>query len=292
MNFFQVINEIRLKLEIPKIYLGDIIQILILAFIIYNAVIYIKNTQAWTLFKGIIVLLLVSLVIKLLNFNVLFWIISRSFTVLLLMAVVVFQPELRSALDKIGRKKFSKVIFSKVEDYDSSVDENSINEIVDACYKMSSTKTGALIVIEKEVPLNEFVKTGILLDAKISSQLILNTFEHNTPLHDGAMIIRNNRIIAATCYLPLSQNPNIDKDFGTRHRASVGVTEVTDAVCIAISEETGKVSVAISGKLYNNLNKDKLIEILSSNIVNENQEVNIRFKFIKEFFRNEKNVKK
>lgn len=292
MNFFQVINEIRLKLEIPKIYLGDIIQILILAFIIYNAVIYIKNTQAWTLFKGIIVLLLVSLVIKLLNFNVLFWIISRSFTVLLLMAVVVFQPELRSALDKIGRKKFSKVIFSKVEDYDSSVDENSINEIVDACYKMSSTKTGALIVIEKEVPLNEFVKTGILLDAKISSQLILNTFEHNTPLHDGAMIIRNNRIIAATCYLPLSQNPNIDKDFGTRHRASVGVTEITDAVCIAISEETGKVSVAISGELYNNLNKDKLIEILSSNIVNENQEVNIRFKFIKEFFRNEKNVKK
>lgn len=291
-EIFQFFNEIRFKLNIPKIYFVDVVQIIILAIIIYECIIFIKNTQAWTLFKGIIILIVISLVIKLFNFNVLFWIISHSLTILIFTAIVIFQSEIRTALDKLGRKKITKLFFSKAEQISSLYSEQSVTEIVDACYEMAQDKTGALIAIEKDVKLNDFEKTGIKIDAMISKQLIVNAFEHNTPLHDGAMIIRDNRIVAATCYFPLSKNLNINKNLGTRHRAAIGVTEVTDCMCIIISEETGSVNVAIQGVLQEDIEKDKLRNLLETQRRIYMIESRNGFKFIKGLFKREKNAKK
>lgn len=249
----------------PKLYMTDILEILILAFLIYQLIIWIKNTKAWMLLKGILVLAIFILVAAILQMNTILFIAKNLVTVMATAAVVVFQPELRRVLEKIGEKK----ILSSVVPFDTNREsarfsENTMDSIIDAAYNMGRVKTGALIVVEQAIKLTEYEATGIYLDCIVSMQVLINIFEHNTPLHDGAIIIRGDRIVSATCYLPLSDNMGLSKDLGTRHRAAVGMSEVSDALVIAVSEETGAVSVAQGGVLYRNLKREELREKLTN----------------------------
>ena len=252
----------------------DIIEIILLSFLVYNVLVWIKNTRAWTQFKGILVLIMLYSVAYLFELNTIIWLAEKTINVGIIAVVIIFQPECRKALEQLGRKKF----FSGIINIDSGNEtarfsDDTVNELVRAAYEMSKTKTGALIVIEQDITLSEFEITGIPVDAIISNQLLVNIFEHNTPLHDGAVIIRGDRIVAATCYLPVSANMDISKELGTRHRAALGVSEVTDSFTIIVSEETGGVSVAIGGKLIRNLDGDKLKQHL---IKIQNKKVDVK----------------
>lgn len=254
-NFFENYFSWISWLSLPEMDFIDIIEILIIAFTLYHIIMWVKSTRAWVLLKGIIVLLIFCLMAYVLNMNVILWIFSKTIGVGITAVIIVFQPELRRALEQLGRKN----IFSSLVSFDDSkgneekLSAKTINEIVKATFELGKAKTGALIVVENQVPLNEYERTGIILDSAVSSQLLINIFEHNTPLHDGAIIIRKNRITAATCYLPLSDNMELSKELGTRHRAGVGIGEVSDSLTIIVSEETGKVSIALGGELIRNV---------------------------------------
>jgi len=247
-------------LSLPKIRITDILEILIIAFGIYNVVNWIKQTRAWILVKGLIMLLIIWIIASILNLNVILWIFFKSINVGIIAVIIVFQPEFRKALEKLGQNNLVTPLFNFNESKDKSerFSDQTVTGIVKATFELAKTKTGALIVIEKDVLLNEFEKTGIAIDSLISSQLLINVFEHNTPLHDGAVILRGNRIAAATCYLPLSDNMHLSKDLGTRHRAGIGISEVSDSLTIIVSEETGKVSIATGGSLIRNVDGDYL----------------------------------
>ena len=244
----------------PKIGPTDIIEIIIIAFVLYHVMVWVKNTRAWMLFKGIIVILIFLLLAALFQMNTILWLSGKVVNVAAIALVIIFQPELRNALERLGRKNFLTAFFNF--DFQKSnpvrFSEKTINEIAKACYEMGKVKTGALIVVERDVMLNKYIRTGIPLDSLVSSQLLINIFEHNTPLHDGAIIVRGDRIVAATCYLPLSDNMELSKELGTRHRAAVGVSEVSDSMTIIVSEETGAVSLAVEGTLYRNIDADFL----------------------------------
>ena len=240
----------------------DIVEILIISFLFYHILLWIKNTRAWNLFKGIIVILLFVLVAAIFQMNTILWLAENTVSVGLTALVISFQPELRKALENLGGKNVLGKLFDFGKVEENKFSDHTIDELIKACYAMGKVKTGALIVIEDEILLNEYVRTGIDIDAIISSQLLINIFEKNTPLHDGAVIVRENRIVAATCYLPLSDNMELSKQLGTRHRAGVGISEQTDSVTIIVSEETGQVSVAQGGKLTRGVNSAKLREIL------------------------------
>ena len=244
----------------PKIGVTDVIEIIIIAFVLYHIMVWVKNTRAWMLFKGIIVILILLLIAALFQMNTILWLSGKVVNIAAIALVIIFQPELRNALERLGRKNFLTAFFSFDFQKASTVrfSEKTITEIVKACYEMGKVKTGALIVIERDVMLNEYIRTGIPLDSLVSSQLLINIFEHNTPLHDGAIIVRGDRIVAATCYLPLSDNMELSKELGTRHRAAVGVSEVSDSMTIIVSEETGAVSLAVEGTLYRNIDADFL----------------------------------
>lgn len=248
---------------IPDIQIIDIIEIAILAFLIYQLMIWIKSTKAWMLLKGIIVLVVFILIASIFKMNTILWIARNSIGVLATAAIVVFQPELRRALERLGQKDFlsSIVPFERTRE-EGRFNEQTIDGIVTACYEMSKVKTGALIVVEREIMLTEYESTGIALDCIVSSQVLINIFEHNTPLHDGAVIIRGNRVVSATCYLPLSDNMKLSKALGTRHRAAVGMSEVSDSLVIVVSEETGNVSFAVGGLLTRNVKPELLREQL------------------------------
>ena len=250
--------------DLPKVSVIDVLEIVILAFVIYHVALWIKNTRAWTLLKGIIVLLACYVIAYILGMNVIVWIFERTISIGITALMIVFQPELRRALEELGQKNIVSTLipFDDTRNQNERFSERSINEIVKATVEMAKVKTGALIIIEKDIDLSEYERTGIELDSTISSQLLINIFEHNTPLHDGAVIIRGNRVVSATCYLPLSDNMEISKELGTRHRAGVGISEVTDALTIIVSEETGHVSVTYEGKLYRNLDANALREKL------------------------------
>ena len=243
-----------------------IVEILILTVIIYELLIWVKNTRAWTLLKGIVVVTVFALGSYFFHLTTLTWIMSKTAGVLVTVVVIVFQPELRRALEQLGRKNSIFSIFGpatvRAEEDRRSLDKIN-SEIVRAVYEMGKVKTGALIVMEKQVILNEYERTGIPIDAQISSQLLMNIFEHNTPLHDGAVFIRNQRIVAATCYLTLSDNMELSKELGTRHRAGVGISEVSDSLTIIVSEETGAVSIAEGGLLKRDVGQDELKKKLS-----------------------------
>ncbi len=260
------VNDYLVWLSIPKLTLTDILEILILAFLIYHIVNWIKSTRAWMLVKGIIVLCIFSFIAYILNFNVILWIISNTINVGIIAVIIVFQPELRKALEQLGRKNIvsSFIPFDDQKEKNERFSDKTISEIVRATFELSKTKTGALMVVEQNIILNEYERTGIIIDSAMSSQLLINIFEHNTPLHDGAVLIRENRIVAATCYLPLSDNMELSKDLGTRHRAAVGISEVSDSLTIIVSEETGKVSIAIGGVLIRNVDGDYLKNKLQS----------------------------
>ena len=243
----------------PKIGVTDVIEIIIIAFVLYHIMVWVKNTRAWMLFKGIVILIFL-LIAALFQMNTILWLSGKVVNIAAIALVIIFQPELRNALERLGRKNFLTAFFSFDFQKASTVrfSEKTITEIVKACYEMGKVKTGALIVIERDVMLNEYIRTGIPLDSLVSSQLLINIFEHNTPLHDGAIIVRGDRIVAATCYLPLSDNMELSKELGTRHRAAVGVSEVSDSMTIIVSEETGAVSLAVEGTLYRNIDADFL----------------------------------
>lgn len=248
------------KLYIPRITWTDVIEIIIIAVVLYNILLWIMNTKAWALLKGIIVVALFAVVAYLLNLKTILWIAGKTISVGIIALVIIFQPELRRALEQLGRKRFMLRFFNYGDnsDKDERFSVKTADEIVDACYKMGAVKTGALIVIEQDIVLEEYIKTGIPVDGIVTSQLLINIFEHNTPLHDGAVIIRGNRVVAATCYLPLTDNVNLSKALGTRHRAGVGISEATDSLTIIVSEETGKVSVAFGGELIHDIDSDSL----------------------------------
>lgn len=260
----------------PKINVTDILEMAIIAFLIYQLMVWIKNTKAWMLLKGIIVLFCFVLLAAVLKMHTILWIATNSISVLAIAAIVVFQPELRRALERLGQKDFwtAVVPFERGREY-GRFDDQTIDAIVTACYDMAKVKTGALIVVEREIMLTEYQNTGIELDCLVSSQVLINIFEHNTPLHDGAAIIRGNRIVSATCYLPLSDNMGLSKELGTRHRAAVGMSEVSDALVIAVSEETGYVSIAFGGHITRNVTPEFLREKLIY-VQNKTQEVKKR----------------
>lgn len=258
MNNF--IRDYLVKLYIPRITWTDIIEIVIIAFVIYNVMVWIKNTKAWVLLKGIIIVVIFALIAYILNLKTILWIAGKTISVGIIALVIIFQPELRRALEQLGRKKilFGLFRFNDGREKGERFSSKTAEEIVRACFDMGAAYTGALIVIEQDMVLEEYEKTGITVDGLVTSQLLINIFEHNTPLHDGAVIIRGDRVVAATCYLPLSDNSNLNKALGTRHRAGVGISEVTDSMTIIVSEETGKVSVAVGGELIHDIDADSL----------------------------------
>ena len=258
MNNF--IQDYLVKLYIPRITWTDVIEIVIIAVVLYNAMVWIKNTKAWALLKGIIVVIIFAMIAYILNLKTILWIAGKTISVGIIALVIIFQPELRRALEQLGRKKiiFGLFNFGDNRDKGERFSSKTAEEIVKACYDMGAAYTGALIVIEQDMVLEEYAKTGIAVDGMVTSQLLINIFEHNTPLHDGAVIIRGDRVVAATCYLPLSDNGNLNKALGTRHRAGVGISEVTDSMTIIVSEETGKVSVAVGGELIHDIDADSL----------------------------------
>lgn len=247
-------------LSLPKIGVVDILEIIIIAFALYHVTFWVKRTRAWTLVKGVFVLFSAYIVAYILDMSVILWVFDKTIGLGITALLIVFQPELRKALEELGKKK----IVSSILPFDENKDRNirftdrTVNEIVRATSELAKAKTGALIIMEKDIILSEYERTGIIIDSAISSQLLINIFEHNTPLHDGAVIVRGDRIVAATCYLPLSDNMGLSKDLGTRHRAAVGISEVSDSLTVIVSEETGMISVAVGGKLLRNIDGDLL----------------------------------
>lgn len=270
----------------------DIIEIILISFLIYHIMVWIRNTRAWVLVRGIVVLIVLSMLAVLFHLNTIIWLAEKTLGLGITAIIIVFQPELRKALEQLGKKNLITELLPIEENKNvkERFSDATIRELKKAAFELSKTKTGALIVIEKEDPLTEFEVTGIALDSLISNQLFINIFEHNTPLHDGAVIVRGDRIVAATCYLPLSDNMGISKELGTRHRAGLGISECTDSMTVIVSEETGKVSIAYEGELYRNLDGDSLTEKL---VVLQNKSVGeSKFKIWKGRQKNEEKVDK
>ena len=230
--------------------LGDIVEILIVAFLLYYVLVWMKNTRAWLLLRGLIMICVFLVVAYVLDMSTIMWMARNILGFAVTAIIVVMQPELRHALEELGKKAFLPTPGSRDQ---GNFSEKTINEITKACVEMGKVKTGALIVIEQKETLKDYERTGIEVDGLVTSQLLINIFEHNTPLHDGAAIIRGNRVTSATCYLPLSDNLSLSKELGTRHRAGVGISEVTDSLTVIVSEETGKISVAYEGELERGL---------------------------------------
>lgn len=256
-NFFSTYLT---KLHMPTIHWTDVAEIIILTFVAYHILVWIKNTKAWALLKGVIVIAVFIMLAVFFRMNTILWIVTHVFSIAATAIVVVLQPELRKALEELGRKNFfaSIMAFNTGKSEEGRFSDRTINEITKACVEMGKVKTGALIVIEQEQPLGEYERTGIDVDGIVSSQLLINIFEHNTPLHDGAVIVRGNRVVSATCYLPLSDNMALSKELGTRHRAGVGISEVTDSLTVIVSEENGKISVAYGGQLERGMDAERL----------------------------------
>ena len=254
----------------------DYFEIIILAFLMYYILVWVKATRAWLLLRGLIVILVFLLLAFVMDMSTIKWLARNVLSFAVVALIVVLQPELRRALENLGRRNFlPSMIFSDASHREQEISsEKTINEITKACVEMGRAKTGALIVIEQKESLKEYERTGIDLDAIVSSQLLINIFEHNTPLHDGAVIIRGNRVTSATCYLPLTDNQDFSKELGTRHRAGVGVSEVTDSLIVIVSEETGKISVAYNGALERSLNAEQLKERLQMVLNNRSPEEN------------------
>ena len=272
---------------LPRISLGNILEIGIISFLVYEILFWIKNTRAWNLLKGLVVILIFVVFAAVLHLTTILWIMENAATIAVTALLVIFQPELRKALEQLGSHNILSNILSFDEGKESqNFNDKTINELVRATFEMAKVKTGALMVIERGSSLKEIERTGIEINGLVTSQLLINIFEHNTPLHDGAVVIRGNRITAATCYLPLSDNMTISKDLGTRHRAAVGVSEVTDSVTIVVSEETGRVSVAAEGYLTRISDAEGLKNVLSS-IKEESLSLN-RFKLWKGRLKNGK----
>jgi len=248
---------------VTHIKITDIIDILIIAYLTYKLYERMKETRAEQLVKGIFIIFIALRISEILNLRTFHWILSNTMTVGLMAIIVVFQPELRRILEQLGRTN----IMSRVNSI--SKESDTINEVVQASLSLSRQKIGALIVFERKTGINEIIQTGTDLNADVSRELLINIFIPNTPLHDGAVVIRRNYIKAAACFLPLTENKNLNKDLGTRHRAALGITEKSDCLSLVVSEETGSISIAINSKLYRDLNEERLRNMLTQNLISE-----------------------
>ena len=247
------------NLHIPSINIPDVVEILIISFLVYNIMVWIKNTRAWSLLRGVIVILAFIVLAYLFNMTTILWIVKNVFSIAVIAIIVVLQPELRKALEELGRKNlFSSFIKLDSHGAYGLFSDRTIKEITKACVEMGRVRTGALIVVRQKDNLSEYKQTGIDVDGIVTSQLLINIFEKNTPLHDGAVIIEGDRVASATCYLPLSDNMRLSKELGTRHRAAVGMSDVNDSMTVIVSEETGLISVAYNGVLARGLNAEEL----------------------------------
>ena len=275
-SFFSAFNQFR------TISFIDIIDILIVAYIIYRVMKLLKDTSAERLIKGIIILVGIMLLASMLHLTMISWLLQQVLNVGLFAIVVVFQPELRRLLEQIGKGNFSRLIVPA--DAPDEV-ESMITATVSACADMSRTKTGALIVFERRERLGEIISTGTMVDAAPSAELIKNIFFKNSPLHDGAMIVRAGRVCAAGCVLPLSGNQSLSRDLGTRHRAAVGMSESADSVLVVVSEETGSISVAIGGMLKRHLSPDMLRKLLENELLDSEKQEKSRLAAIRDMWK-------
>ena len=256
MEFLQ--NIINL-LNLPHIGVRDVIEIIVIAIVFYQLILWIQRTRAWRVLRGFLVLLVIYVLVNLFQLNTLTWLLNKILGWGFIALVVILQPELRRILEQLGSRGFFAGIFNLGFSHnEGEFGASVVNEIVQACEQMSAARTGALIVVERANSMSEIERTGIKVDAVVTSALLLNIFEHNTPLHDGAVVVRGDRVAAATCYLPLSDNTEISKNLGTRHRAGVGLSEVTDAWIVIVSEETGRISIAREGALTDRLSSAEL----------------------------------
>lgn len=263
-----------------NINIRDIIDMIIVAFVFYKLYMLIRQTRAEQLIKGILVLLIATQVSGWQQLHVTNWILKNTMTVGVIALLIVFQPELRRALEYIGRTGF---LTKSIKDIEEEEIKSTVGELVEAVDFLSKHKIGALIIIERETGLSEVVETGTQINGNISGELLINTFIPNTPLHDGAVVIRKGQILAAGCLLPLSDNPNISRALGTRHRAGIGITEKSDSMAIIVSEETGDISVAEDGKIKRFLSTENLSQIL---LQSYRAEKNRQWQFLKMKWRN------
>ena len=275
-SFFSAFNQFR------TISFIDILDILIVAYIIYRVMKLLKDTSAERLIKGIIILVGIMLLASMLHLTMISWLLQQALNVGLFAIVVVFQPELRRLLEQIGKGNFSRLIVPA--DAPDEV-ESMITATVSACADMSRTKPGALIVFERRERLGEIISTGTMVDAAPSAELIKNIFFKNSPLHDGAMIVRAGRVCAAGCVLPLSGNQSLSRDLGTRHRAAVGMSESADSVLVVVSEETGSISVAIGGMLKRHLSPDMLRKLLENELLDSEKQEKSRLAAIRDMWK-------
>ena len=272
-KFFQLIY---------RISINDVVDILIVAYLFYKILRFIKDTRAEQLFKGVIILLVATQVSGMLKLHTLYWILVKILEAGFILPFIIFQPELRAGLEHLGRNtnlfRFGTQAKSAYELNVAKV----ISEMLGAVYDMAGRKIGALLVLEGKTKLNEIVETGTEIDAKITKQILCNIFIPNTPLHDGAVIIRDGKIKSAACFLPLTQRKDLSKDLGTRHRAGIGISEISDSLILIVSEETGHVSIARSGKIYRDVSKERLANILKNFYKNNSEEKGLGL--VKDFF--------
>lgn len=265
---------------VPRMSFKNLIEIMIISILIYEMLKWIQNSRAYTLLKGLVFILVFTAFAAFLRLDTILWLLEKISYIAVTALLIIFQPELRKALEQLGKRNVLFGIFPNAESEkknDDNFSTKTINELARACFEMGKVKTGALMVIEQQDKLEDIERTGIAVDGLVTSQLLINIFEHNTPLHDGAVVIRGNRVAAATCYLPLSDSTKISKALGTRHRAAVGVSEVTDSVTLIVSEETGYISVARNGSLQKVSDPAELKKILSQLIKEEEKSNSGRF---------------
>ncbi|MBO4670050.1 MAG: diadenylate cyclase CdaA [Lachnospiraceae bacterium] len=244
------------RLLIPRIHLLDWVEILLIAFVLYHLIKWIKRTRAWYLVKGMVILVVVWVLVSLFRFTAIQWIFVNTINVGIIAIFIIFQPELRRALEQLGQRRL--LSFFGDSDSGERYSDETRDEILTGVFEMAKVKTGALICLEGVISLEDYERSGIPTDSVVTAALLINIFEKNTPLHDGAVIIRGNRAAAATCILPVSENMRLSKDLGTRHRAGVGLSEITDALVIIVSEENGKVSLAQKGQLIRGVDREFL----------------------------------
>ena len=263
----QIVDYLTNLSDNPMSVISIILDIIIVVFILYKAFLMLKETRAWQLLKGIALLIVITFLSKFLNFQILYFILSSIMSYGVIMLIIIFQPELRRGLEQLGTSKFRK-FFGIEKDLTTKMKE-SIYKIVIAAVELSKAKKGALIVIERDIKIKDIIATGIYMNSEISPQLLVNIFEPKTPLHDGAVVISDNKIAAAACMLPLSNDKDIARELGTRHRAAIGISKESDALAVVVSEETGRISIAKDGTLIADVREDVLKKILIKNLVIE-----------------------
>lgn len=262
-RWFSILQNFFSTFHMPVLRISDVVEVCIIAFLIYHILAWVKNTRAWSLLMGVLVIAAFVILAALFNMTTILWIVRNVMGTAVIAMVVILQPELRNAIEELGQRNIlsSLVLYEPDRKPEGRFSDQTVSEIITACLQMAKVKTGALIVVQNKIVLNEYKRLGIDVDGIVTSQLLINIFEKNTPLHDGAVIIVGDRVASATCYLPLSEN-KMDKELGTRHRAGVGISEVSDSLTFIVSEETGEISMAMRGNLRRDVTEAEMREAL------------------------------